>query len=208
MPASGAAHLAAGRLTVEAASDAGAGDNSALVARLAAGDESALREIYRRHHDEVRAFAVRLVNDQAAAEDLLHEVFVRLPRAIRRFRGEAPFRQFLIAMAVNHARHHVRAAARRRRAQRSLACEPVPPAITPDRLLEQQRLRQALVAALDRLPLDQRVAFVLCEIEERSSIEAARIVGTSDGNVRARLFHARRRLRELLAAWAGEQVGS
>ena len=208
MPASRAANLAERLLAAAAADDGDRDDATSLAARLAAGDESALREIYRRHHGEVRAFAVRLVNDEAAAEDLLHEVFVRLPRAIRRFRGEAPLRQFLIAMAVNHARHHVRAAARRRRAQRSLACEPVSPALMPDRLLEQRQLRRALVAALDRLPLDQRVAFVLCEIEERSSIEAARIVGTSDGNVRVRLFHARRRLRELLAAWAGEEVGS
>ena len=97
-----------------------------------------------------------------------------------------------------------RAAARRRRAQHRLARQPAPAVVTPDRIVEARQLSRALVAALDCLPLDQRVAFVLCEVEERSSGEAARIVGTSDGNVRARLHHARRALRRLLAPWRQE----
>jgi RNA polymerase sigma-70 factor, ECF subfamily len=172
-----------------------------LIVRLSAGEDSALREVYCLHHEGVRVFANRLVNDVAAAEDLVHEVFVALPRAVRRFRKEVPLRQFLIAMAVNHARHHLRAAVRRRRAQHRLAHHPVPAVVTPERIVENRQLSRALVAALDRLPLDQRVAFVLCEVEERSSSEAARIVGTTDGNVRARLHHARRALRQLLAPW-------
>jgi len=178
-----------------------------LVARLAAGDDGALREAYRQHRDGVRAFAHRLLDDGAAAEDLVHEVFVALPRAARRVRGDTSLRQFLISMAVNHARHHVRAAARRRRAQQRLGQQPVAPTVTPDRVAEGQQLGRALAAALDQLPLDLRVAFVLCELEERSSAEAARIVGTSDGNVRLRLFHARRRLGSLLDAWRTREEG-
>jgi RNA polymerase sigma-70 factor (ECF subfamily) len=180
-------------------------DSDDLVARLAAGDDAALREAYRQHRDGVRTFARRLLDDGAAAEDLVHEVFVALPRAARRFRGDTSLRQFLISMAVNHARHHVRAAARRRRAQQRLGQQPVAPTVTPERAAENQQLGRALAAALDQLPLDLRVAFVLCELEERSSAEAARIVGTSDGNMRLRLFNARRRLRSLLDAWRTRQ---
>ena len=188
-------------LPVEPA-DAGTAD---LIACLAAGDETALREVYLQHHDCVRAFANRLINERDAAEDLVHEVFVALPRAVRRFRGEASLRQFLLSMAVNHARHHLRAAMRRRRAQHNLAQLPQPAAVTPDRVFERRQLGRSLIAALDQLPIDQRVAFVLCQLEERSSVEAARIVGTSDGNMRLRLFHARRALRRSLAAWRGEE---
>ena len=183
------------------ASDATAAD---LIARLSAGEDAALREAYRQHHEAVRVFANRLVNDLAAAEDLVHEVFVALPRAARRFRHEVPLRQFLIVRAINHARHHVRAAVRRRRAQQRLAHQPPAPVATPDRITEHKQLGRALVAALDRLPLEQRVAFVLCVVEERSSADAARIVGTTDGNMRIRLMHARRALRGLLAAWRDE----
>ena len=177
------------------------GDTADFIARLAAGDESALREAYRQHHASVRAFANRFLNEREAAEDLVHEVFVALPRALRRFRGEASLRQFLISMAVNHARHHLRAARRRRRAQERLAREPETAAVTPDRIAERRQLGRSLAAALDELPLPQRAAFVLCELEERPAAEAARIVGTSEGNVRLRLYNARRTLRRLLAAW-------
>jgi len=175
--------------------------NEDLVARLAAGDDGALREAYRAQRDAVRAFAHRLLDDGAAAEDLVHEVFVALPRAARRFRGDTSLRQFLISMAVNHARHHVRAVVRRRRAQQRLGQQPEPASVTPEHAAERQQLGRALGAALDQLPLELRVAFVLCELEERSSGEAARIIGTSDGNVRLRLFNARRRLRGLLGDW-------
>ena len=66
---------------------------------------------------------------------------------------------------------------------------------------ERRELAQALMRALDTLPLDQRVAFVLCEVEERSSAEAAAIAGTSDGTLRARLLLARRKLQAQLVAW-------
>ncbi len=72
----------------------------------------------------MRAFAKRLVGETAATEDLVHEVFVTLPKAIRGYRGDSSLRTFLISIAVNHARHHVRAAVRRRRAMESSRSNP------------------------------------------------------------------------------------
>jgi RNA polymerase sigma-70 factor (ECF subfamily) len=180
---------------------AGRAEDAPSMARLGAGEEAAIRQVYLRHHDAVRAFAERLIGDRAAAEDLVHEVFVALPGAARRFRGEASLRHFLFSIAVNHARQHVRAAVRRRRAQQRLMLEPRPPSVSPGQAAENRQLAQALVAALDELPIDQRVAFVLCEVEDRPSAEAAQIADTTDVNMRARLFKARRTLRQLLAAW-------
>src|SRR6185436_9084897 len=148
------------------------------------------------HHAQVRVFARRLVGDDAAAEDLVQEVFVRLPRAARGFRGEASLRSFLIAMAINHARHFVRAAARRRAAASRYAREPRAAVVAFEDGVERQQLADALVEALDQLPLPQRVAFVLCEVEGCTSTQAAALVGTSNGNLRARLHLARRKLRD------------
>ena len=103
---------------------------------------------------------------------------------------------------MNNARHHVRAAARRRRAQVRLAQEPPPaPGVAPDGEVERRQLAQALSRALDQLPLDQRIAFVLCTVEERTSSDAAALVGTNESTMRARLFHARRKLRTHLAGY-------
>ena len=169
-----------------------------LVARLERGEPAAIGEVYDDHHASVRAFATRLLGDAASAEDLVHEVFVSLPRAIRGFRGDSSLRTFLISIAVNHARHFVRAAARRRAAMDKLLLEPAKSSPDPERDYRRRELAEALSRALDALPLDQRVAFVLSDVEERTSSQIARIVGAPEGTVRTRLFHARKKLRALL----------
>lgn len=168
---------------------------SALVERLQRSDTAAVGEAYDLHHAAVRGFARRLVGEDAAAEDLVHEVFVTLPRAIQRFQADSSLCTFLVAIAVNHARHHLRAASRRRVAMERFAREPEASAPDPEQHAARASLARALSRALDTLPLDQRVVFVLCEVEDRTSAEAAAIVGAPEATVRTRLFHARRKLR-------------
>ncbi len=177
---------------------AGAEAEPSLAERLRAGEVAAVGEAYELHHEVVRAFAQRLVGDRDAAEDLVHETFVTLPRAIRGFREAASLRTFLISIAVNHARHHVRAATRRRRAMEKLALEPEGHSLDPEHDARRRELARALTRALDELPLDQRVAFVLCEVEERTSREAGTIAGVPEATIRTRLFHAKKKLRALL----------
>ncbi|MGO9834418.1 MAG: RNA polymerase sigma factor [Polyangiaceae bacterium] len=174
------------------------GPEAMLVARLRAGEVSALGEAYDAHHVHVRAFARRLLGDESAAEDLVQETFLTLPRAVARFRGESSLRTFLVSIAVRHVSHHIRAAARRRSAMVRLAREPHVSRPAPDEDVERGRLAAALLCALDTLPVDQRVAVVLCEVEGRTSAEAARIVGAPEATVRTRLYHAKRKLAVLL----------
>lgn len=171
----------------------------ALILRLQRGDAAAITHVFEQHHTPVRAFAQRLLGDIEAAEDLVQDVFVTLPSAVSGFRGECSLRTFLISIAVNRAKNHVRAAARRRAALARLAREPAAGGGgDPEQELLRQQLAQRLMLALDELPLEQRVVVVLSEIEERTSTEIATIVGVPDGTVRTRLFHAKRKLRELV----------
>jgi len=173
---------------------------SDLVARLREGERRAVEEVYLAHHTAIRGFARRLVGDTAAAEDVVHETFVALPKAIRRFRGEGSLRSFLIGVAANHSRRHVRSAMRRRRATERLAAHEELQDRTVDAThqLITKQMADRLWAALDELPLDQRIAFVLCEAEQRTSVEVAKMVGVPEGTVRTRLYHAKRKLREIL----------
>jgi RNA polymerase sigma-70 factor (ECF subfamily) len=158
-----------------------------------------LVDLYRAHHAHVRAFAQRLLGCPDAAEDLVHDVFVALPRALARFRGECAMRTFIIAVTVRHAQQHIRAVTRRRAAMRKLALEPPPAAQRgPEARCESGELGRLLTLALDELPADQRIAFVLCEVEERTSVEVAEMLGETDGTIRARVFHAKKKLRALL----------
>ena len=183
------------------------GDDAAalLVRRVARGDSEALTIVYRQHHIAVRAFAQRLVGDIEAAEDLVQDVFVALPSALSRFRGDSALRTVLVSIAVNHAKNHVGAAARRRAAITRLGREPEPTGPKDPELVAQNRqLADRLMLALDALPLEQRVAIVLSEIEERTSTEIATIVGAPEGTVRTRVFHAKKKLRELLGGGSDE----
>lgn len=170
-----------------------------LIARIRAADPRAIAEVYDRHHDALRGLARRLLGEAALAEDLVHDVFVELPGAIKRFRSDASLRTFLMSIAVNRARKYFRAAGRRRAAMARLADVPETTGPGPDDTVERRQLAAALHRALDRLPADQRVAFVLCEIDLLGSRDAAAIAGVPEETMRTRLFHARRKLRTYLA---------
>jgi RNA polymerase sigma-70 factor (ECF subfamily) len=171
----------------------------ALVARIRRGDLEALGEAYDRYHVQVRAFTQRLLGDESSAEDLVQDTFLALPQALAGFRGDASLRTFLVSIAVNHARNHLRSAMRRRAAQARAGVEPPPSSPNPEALARTSQLMAALTRALDALPLEQRIAIVLCEVEERTSAEAAEILGVPEGTIRTRVFHGKRKLRERLA---------
>ena len=187
-------------IPIELAIGANEATDTDLVARLRTGDRDAVERAYVAHHATIRRFARRLVGDDASAEDIVHETFVALPRAIRRFRGDGSLRSFLIGIATNLSRRHVRSAMRRRKATERLAArdELLPRSVDATEQLIQQRLTHKLWAALDELSLEQRTVFVLCVAEQRTSFEVAEILGAPEGTIRTRLFHAKRKLRQTL----------
>ena len=176
--------------------------DAALVEAVRADALDALARAFDRWHQRVRVLARRLLWDDAAAEDVVQEVFAALPRAARRFRGEVSLEAFILAITIRRARHHQRVVARRRQALARLGRYATALALAapdPERDLYRRQLGERLALALDRLPHRQRVAFVLCEIEGLTAGEAAEIADAPEATVRTRLFHARRRPRELLA---------
>jgi RNA polymerase sigma-70 factor (ECF subfamily) len=191
--------MPARRDEVDAAQDSA--DVCALAAR---GSRDAILALYRAHHAHVRAFTQRLIGDEALAEDLTHEVFLALPKAMASFRGDCSVRSYLISIAARRAHKHIRAAARRRGMETRLARESLPSPSMPDEETERDELARMLIRALDELPPEQRVAFVLCEVEERTSVEVGAMLGEKDVTIRARVFHAKKKLREHLAAIAAE----
>jgi RNA polymerase sigma-70 factor (ECF subfamily) len=172
---------------------------AAIVDGLRDGRLDALAAAFDRWHARVRVLARRLLSDPASAEDVVQDVFASLLRAMRGFRGEVDVETFILAIAVKQSRRHQRAAARRRGAMERLAREDRLTRPDPEQATYRRELARRLETALDRLPAAQREAFVLCEVEELSSPRACLIASVPEATMRTRLFHARRRLRELLA---------
>jgi RNA polymerase sigma-70 factor (ECF subfamily) len=171
-----------------------------LLERAQRGDVAAVAEIYDRHHGPLCAFARRLLGSDAAAEDLVHDVFLVLPEVLRRADPGGSLRRFLMAVAANRAKHHFRARSRFEKMADRLAHERVPDVENPEQQTSRRALAARLSRALDVLSFEQRVAFVLCEIEGRGSPEAAAILGIPESTVRTRLFGARRALRKHLTS--------
>lgn len=187
-------------LSVESLSLSGAAaQDPSLLERAQRGDADAVAEIYDRHHASLCAFARRLLGSDAAAEDLVHEVFVALPKVLRRAQEGGSLRRFLMAVTANRAKHHFRSRRRYDNMTGRLAREHVADVENPEQHATRRALAERLARAMDLLTFEQRVAFVLCEIEGHGSREASAVLGVPEGTVRTRLFSARRTLRKHLA---------
>jgi RNA polymerase sigma-70 factor, ECF subfamily len=172
-----------------------------LVAVLAARDAAALAHVYDEHRAALCAFCMRLLGDRAAAEDLTHDVFLRLPELIHKLEPSRSLRAFLLGIAANRAKHYRRGAARRRKLAERFGQEPTASALQPDHEAEQRWVQSQLVRALEHLPPEQRAAFVLAELEGQDAASIARRLSIPEATARTRLFHARRKLRVILSAW-------
>jgi len=179
-----------------------------LIRRAAARDPDAVGALYDRHHQAVRRLALRLLGDEALAEDVVHDVFVALPGALGRFEARSSLSTFVLGMTVNLARKKVRSAVRRRAAMERLALEPPERGHDPEREHRRRRLADELQRALAALPDAQREAFVLCVVEERDSAEVSELLGVPRGTVRTRLMHAKRKLRGMLTRRDLERTGA
>ncbi len=176
-------------------------DDSRLMARVHAGDETALGELMGRWERPVKAVIGRIVLNTRDADELAQETFVRLWEQRSRFRDDAPFRPWIFAIAVNLARNRLRWW--RRRPEVALEEWTEMPGSTGDGADQAERIEraQAVQAAIASLPPDLREALVLAEYENLSHAEIAAIAGTTAKAIESRLARARARLRSSLAAW-------
>ena len=144
--------------------------------------------------------ATRLAGDAAAAEDLVGEAMLRAVRSQHRFRGGAGFDTWLYRVVVNCFRDALRRKASRDRLR------PPPPEVAADAaaaLHERERARR-VAACVSDLPPRQREAIVLTFYEGMTAADAAEILGTTAGNVRVLLHHAREKLRDALSEFSPE----
>lgn len=170
-------------------------DETALIRRSRTGDAEAYDQLVGAHQDRIYQVAFRITGNREDAWDAAQDAFVHGYQALPRFRGEAGFGTWLYRIAVNAALDIVR---RRPRAARDL--DPIwaaddDPAGEAVRRDVQVRVHQAIAA----LPVDQRTAVVLRDIQGMSYEEIARVLQIPVGTVRSRLARAREGLRVRLA---------
>jgi RNA polymerase sigma-70 factor, ECF subfamily len=164
-----------------------------VIAAARSGSLEAVGELYRRHGDAVHALAYRMLASRDDAADVLQDVFVGLPRALRTYTEQGRFESWLKQVTVRACLMRQRRERRKREARLEEAALDARAARTThplDRLV----VRRALEALPDRL----RAVFALREIEGYTHAEIATLLGISEANSATRLARAWSQLRKEL----------
>lgn len=164
------------------------------------GDETAFRELYRRHTPRLYGFALRLLGGaEAEAEEVVQETWVRAVRRLDGFRWRSALATWLCGIAHNLCRERLRRRLRReRQAELPPPAPPAPPA---------GGLRADLERAIALLPARCRTVLVLHDVEGWTHREIAKGLGISAGTSKSQLFEARRRMRTWLLGDRHEAAG-
>ncbi len=164
------------------------------------GDTRAYGALVEEHQNLAFRTAYLLTGSAAEAEDAVQEAFVKAYRALGRFRRGAPFRPWLLAIVANEARNRSRSAGRRERLALRAAEDPHSGGAVPSpeaALLEAER-REELLAAVNALGEDDRLAIACRYFLGLSEEETAAALGCRRGTVKSRTSRALERLRARL----------
>lgn len=191
----------AARITVPLERDDRATDE-ALVTACASGDQEALGELFDRHHQSVYRFLGRLCREESRdVDDLVQATFLEVQRAARGFRGGSAVKTWILGIAANITRHHVRSEMRQRvlldRFGEQLGLAGTG-SRRPDETAEHREMIDRLGDAIAKLPHDLRVAFVACELEDLPGADVAKSLGIREGTLWRRLHDARKALAVIL----------
>jgi RNA polymerase sigma-70 factor (ECF subfamily) len=203
MPSSGAAR--AMRLTMpdpqppQQAARIAQQDEAALVTRVVAGDRAAFGVLVERYAAVARRVARAVLGNAEDADDAAQDAMLSALVKLDQYDPRRPFGPWLLRIVAN-------AATDRRRRRTVRHAQPLDPGLTaggprPDTTAERRALSESLRQALAELPERRRMAVVLFDVEGYSHAEIAGILKIPEGTVRSEVFHARRRLRALLADW-------
>jgi RNA polymerase sigma-70 factor, ECF subfamily len=175
-----------------------------------ASDRSAFDKLVLRHQDRVFNLCYRLLGDREEANDCAQEVFVKVYRSLKTFRGTASFSTWLCAIAVNTCRNRLRSK-EHRFWRKVVRIDPTPegerqpgvveladPAPSPLAQLTQKEQERLLQEAINSLPQEARAVIVLRDVEGLSYEEITQITGYNPGTVKSKLARARQRLRECI----------
>ncbi len=170
-----------------------------LIGRIAKGDRLAMQVLYARHHVKVFRFVLRLVRNEATAEDLISEVFLDVWRQAGKFEGRSAATTWILAIARFKA-----LSALRKRPEQELdeaMAEAIPDhSDDPETATAKKDKSEALRRCLQGLSAEHREIVDLVYYHEKSVEEVAAIVGIPEATVKTRMFYARKKLSELLKA--------
>jgi RNA polymerase sigma-70 factor (ECF subfamily) len=174
-----------------------------LVRSVVAGDQPAFETLYQRHHRKVYSLCLRMLGNQADAEDAMQDVFVQVYRRINTFQGESAFTTWLYRLTVNVVLMSLRKKSRKHREEPTE--DEVLQSLADNAALSHSHQvpiidRIALEQAIEQLPSGYRHVLVLHDMEGFEHEEIGQMLGITAGTSKSQLHKARMKLRKLLLA--------
>src|SRR5260370_12158049 len=174
-------------------------DEALLISRSQSGDVNAFNQLVLYYQQIIYNTILRMLGDRDTAADVTQDPFIAAFRAIQSFRGGSSFRAWLLRIASNQACDYWRRANRHPQDSLDTIMDEDEPhdagllnaliateqAANPEELLLNQELQELLQKGIQELPLDQRVAIILCDVQGLSYEEIATSTQTSLGTVRS-----------------------
>ena len=180
-----------------------------VVARVLAGETGTFEIIMRRYNQRLYRVARAILRNDGEAEDVMQDAYVRAYEHLDQFAGRAKFSNWLTRIAVHEA------LARQHRRNRYQDLEPMSEqegdpmdrfaslALNPEQQAANSEIRRLLEEAVEKLPDAYRAIFILRDVEDMSTSDAAHALEITEENVKVRLYRARALLRKSLYARAG-----
>jgi RNA polymerase sigma factor (sigma-70 family) len=170
-----------------------------LARRAASGDDEAFEGLVRRCYERIHRWALVVTGDPDEADDVTQDTLLRLRTTLPQYRGEARFGTWLYrvtrSVALDRERRRSRRARKRDRLGESGGGPARPTVPDPVERIEAKRLAARVGAFLGELPLRQREALDLVDLQGYTPSEAAEMLGMKAVTVRAHLFRARKAIR-------------
>jgi RNA polymerase sigma-70 factor (ECF subfamily) len=191
----------------------GSADETELIARALRRDEAAVRALVQRHNQRLYRLARSIVRNDAAAEDVLQEAYLRAFANLATFRGESGLGTWLGRVVINEALGRLRRErptvelTEKMEAGPASHGEVIPfpgEQIDPERIMAQRQIHSLLERAIDDLPDAFRTVLVARVIEEMSVEQTAELLCLQPETVKTRLHRARKLVRSALE----QQIGS
>jgi RNA polymerase sigma-70 factor (ECF subfamily) len=170
-----------------------------LIAGFKQGEEKAFNELVNLYKKRVFQLVLRMVRNREDAMDLTQEVFVKAYHSLKDFRGESGFSTWLHRIAVNLCLNFTQRDKFRSFISLPDLTQPVVSSDSPLRDFEKRELDVAIDKTVLSLPKMQRTVFVLRHYQELPYLEIAKMLGKSEGTVKANYFQAVTKLKKALS---------
>ena len=178
-----------------------------LVDRAQHGDKKAFELLVVKYQRKLMRLISRLIRDQAEAEDVVQEAFIKAYRALPQFRGDSAFYTWLYRIGINTAKNYLVTQGRRAPTSTEADVEEAETfddgdqlrdINTPESMLATKQIAETVNLAMEVLPEELRTAITLREIEGLSYEDIAEAMHCPIGTVRSRIFRAREAIAEKL----------